>query len=490
MALERANHLIQGKSRLPGSGLYSPLYDPSTGEVRGEVARGTPLDVDAAVDAASDCAESWANTSGHERARILRAISERLRSDKENLATLIAREVGKPIRDSRVEVDRAIGVYAMAAEEIRQLTGETFPADSYPMPKGNEDRLIFTVREPVGVVAAISPFNYPLNLLSHKVAPALATGNTVVAKPTSVAPFAALRLAEHAIAAGVPPGVFNVVLGGGDEVGKALVENKKTGLVTFTGSTSVGKTIAERAGRGAKRVILEMGGMDPLVVFRDAQMNAAVEAALRGAYTYSGQVCTATKRIFVQEAIAEAFTRSLVERVKGLKVGSALEESTDVGPLIDRAALDRMDTVIHDAIDRGARILIGGSRPKEPRGGYYYLPTVLDRVTRESNVVREEPFGPIVPIQIFSTEDEAVKMANDTVYGLQAAVYTSDIGRAFRFARRVHAGGVHINDSTSLRWDALPFGGMRSSGLGREGLRYAMEEMTEVKTISVNIASA
>jgi succinyl-CoA reductase len=488
MTLERANHLIGGKDRSPGGGLYAPLYDPSTGEVRGEVARGTSQDVGVAVDSAYECAESWASTPGHERARILRTISDRLRADKENLAHLIAVEVGKPIRDSRVEVDRAIGVYAMAAEEIRQLTGETFPADSYPMPKGNEGRLIFTVREPVGVVAAISPFNYPLNLLSHKVAPALATGNTVVAKPTSVAPFTALKLAEHALASGVPPGAFNVVLGGGDDIGKALVQNEKTRLVTFTGSTSVGKVIAERAGQGAKRVILEMGGLDPLIVFKDAPMSSAVEAALRGAYGYSGQVCTATKRIFVQDSVAELFTRSLVERVSSLKVGPALEESTDVGPLIDRAALDRMDAVVHDAIDRGAKVLIGGTRPKDLTGGYYYMPTVLGQVAKGSSVVRDEPFGPIAPIQRFSTEEEVLKMANDTMYGLQAAVYTMDIGRAFRVARGLHAGGVHLNDPTSLRWDALPFGGMKSSGLGREGLRYAMEEMTEVKTISVNVS--
>jgi succinyl-CoA reductase len=420
---------------------------------------------------------------------MLRTVSDRLRSDKENLANLISREVGKPIRDSRIEVDRAVGVFAMAAEEIRQLTGETFPADSYPMPKGNESRLIFTVREPVGVVAAISPFNYPLNLLSHKVAPALATGNTVVAKPTSVAPFTALKLAEHALVSGIPPGVFNVVLGGGDDIGKALVEHPKTRLVTFTGSTAVGKVIAERAGRGAKRVILEMGGMDPLIVFNDAPLDTAVEAALRGAFGYSGQVCTATKRIFVQDAVAGVFTESLVKRTKSLKVGPALEESTDVGPLIDMAALDRVDSVVHDAIDRGAKVLVGGSRLKGTSGGYYYPPTVLEHVAKESSVVREEPFGPIAPIQSFPSEDEAVSMANDTPYGLQAAVYTMDIGLAFRVARRLHAGGVHLNDPTSLRWDALPFGGMKSSGLGREGLRYAMEEMTEVKTISVNTAS-
>jgi succinyl-CoA reductase len=485
MAAERANHFINGESVPPSKSHYETLYDPSTGKVTGEVARGTPADAGSAIDSASDRAELWAGTPGHERARILRTISERIQKDKEEMATLISQEVGKPIKDSRYEVDRAVGVFAMAAEEIRQMTGETFPIDAYALPKGNEDRLVFTIREPLGVVVAISPFNYPLNLLSHKVAPALAVGNTVVAKPTSVAPFTALRLAWHAFEAGVPAGVFNVVLGSGSDVGMALVENAKTRLVTFTGSTQVGRQIAERAGRGAKRVILEMGGMDPLLVFRDANMAAAVESALRGSFGYSGQVCTATKRIFVEEDVAERFSTSLAKKAKELKVGQALEESTEVGPVIDEAALDRLEEMVRDAVARDARVLAGGGRLSGLGEGHYFAPTVLDRVSLDSSVMIEEPFGPIAPIMRFTSEEQAVMMANATAYGLQAAVYTNDLSRALRVAKLLHAGGVHLNDTTAMRWDALPFGGMKQSGLGREGLKYAMQEMTEIKTVSI-----
>jgi len=403
------------------------------------------------------------------------------------MARLIASEVGKPIVDARVEVDRAVGVYELAAEEIRQLTGESFPADAYERPAGNEQRFLFTVRDPIGVVVAIGPFNFPLNLLSHKIAPALAAGNPVVAKPTSAAPFTALRLAEHLIAAGVPKGVLNVVVGPGRTVGDTLVEHPKTRLVTFTGSTEVGKGIAGKAGRSAKRVILEMGGMDPFIVLDDAPLDIAVPAAARGAFGYSGQVCTASKRFLVQESVAERFAKSLAERAKSLKVGPALEESTEVGPLIDSESVERMESLVEDARSRSAKVLTGGTRPEGP--GSFFRPTVLDEVPEEARVAREEPFGPLAPVLRFHDLDDAVRVANATPYGLQSAVYTRDLVRGFALAKRIRAGGVHLNDPTTLRWDALPFGGVKESGLGREGLRYAMQEMTEVKLISVNFSA-
>jgi acyl-CoA reductase-like NAD-dependent aldehyde dehydrogenase len=321
--------------------------------------------------------------------------------------------------------------------------------------------------------------------LTHKIAPALAAGNPVVAKPTSAAPFTALRLASHATAAGLPPGVLNVVIGPGGAVGNALVEHPATRLVTFTGSTAVGKGIAERAARHAKRLILEMGGLDPLIVLDDAPMDVAVAHAVRGAFAFSGQVCTASKRILVAEPVADEFARRYAERVGRLRVGPALDESTQVGPVIDRAALERLERLVGDARGRSATLLTGGARDAG-RPGTFFTPTVLDHVPPEAEVAREEPFGPVSPILRFSTEDEAIALANSTNYGLQAAVYTNDLRRAFRLARRIRAGGVHINDPTTLRWDALPFGGIKESGLGREGVRYAMEEMTEIKLISVN----
>ena len=399
---------------------------------------------------------------------------------------MIAREVGKPIVDSRIEVDRAVGVFRLAAEEVRLLVGESYPADAYPLPPGNEERVLFTQRDPIGVVVAISPFNFPLNLLTHKVAPALAAGNPVVVKPTSAAPYTALRLAEHIAAAGLPSGTLNVVIGPGGAVGATLIEHPRTRLVTFTGSTSVGLGIAERAAKGAKRVILEMGGMDPFIVLEDAPLDSTVAAAARGAFTYSGQVCTASKRLLVAESVADRFSAALAERAGQLKVGPALEESTQVGPLIDAASVDRMDELVGDARSHHATVLTGGERPTDRRGGHFFLPTVLDHVPESARIAREEPFGPVVPIMRFRDDDEAIRIANGTPYGLQSAIYTNDLRRAFRFARRIRAGGVHINDPTTLRWDALPFGGIKESGLGREGVRSAMHEMTEVKLISVN----
>ncbi|MCI4330340.1 MAG: aldehyde dehydrogenase family protein [Thermoplasmata archaeon] len=479
--------MIGGVRRPPSTGAYQPIIDPSTGERLGEVALGSAEDARSAVDSAASAEERWGATPGHERARLLRNLADRLYADGETIARLIASEVGKPITDARVEVERAVGVYRLAAEEVRQLTGESFPADAYALPRGNEHRLLFTVRDPIGVVVAISPFNFPLNLLSHKVAPALAAGNPVVVKPTSAAPFTALRLAGHALASGIPPGVFNVVLGPGGALGSALVEHPRTRLITFTGSTEVGKGIAERAGRHAKRVILELGGMDPLLVLEDAPLGPTVAAAVRGAFGYSGQVCTASKRLLVADSVADEFASRLSKAASELHVGPALEETTQVGPLIDGAALDRMDALVADALGHQAKVLTGGRR-RAGGPGHFYEPTVLDAVPSAARITSEEPFGPVVPILRFHDDEEAIRMANSTTYGLQAAVFTNHLSRAFRIARRIRAGGVHINDPTNLRWDALPFGGVKESGLGREGLRYAMQEMTEVKLISVNFA--
>ncbi len=476
---------IGGSWVAPETGRYAAVVDPSTGKTLAEAPVASADQARAAVEAAARLEESWGSVPGHARARILRDASERLSQDREPLARLIASEVGKPLVDARVEVDRAVGVFALAAEEVRHLGGESFPADAYERPAGNEHRFLFTVREPIGVVVAIGPFNFPLNLLAHKVAPALAAGNPVVAKPTSVAPFTALRLAGHLAAAGLPAGVLNVVVGPGGTVGDALVEHPSTRLVSFTGSTDVGTAIAAKAGRQAKRLILEMGGLDPFVVLGDAPLESTVAAAARGIFSYAGQVCTASKRLLVQESVADDFARALAARAKALRLGPALDESTEVGPVIDRAALERLERMVEDARSRSAELLAGGER--RPLGdGTFYAPTVLDRVPEGARVVREEPFGPVAPIVRFSDVDEAVRIANATPYGLQASVYTRDLTKGFSLAKRLRAGGVHVNDPTNLRWDALPFGGVRASGLGREGVRYAMQEMTEVKLISVN----
>lgn len=476
---------IGGQWAPSASGAWSDVRDPSTGVAFARVVRGDREDARAAADAAARAQEAWAATPAHERAGLVRAVADRLQVDRETLARLIAREVGKPIQDARVEVTRAIGVFRMAAEEARQLTGTSFPADAYPYPPGNEHRFLFTVREPVGVVVAISPFNFPLNLLAHKVAPALASGNVVVAKPASAGPLTALRLAQLAEAGGLPAGVLNVVPGPGGAVADTLIEHPATRLVTFTGSTAVGKAIAERAGRHAKRVLLEMGGLDPVVVLDDAPLDAAVSAAARGAFAFSGQVCTASKRVLVAESIGEEFGKRLAATARSLRLGAAIEETTQVGPVVAPETLDRLDRLVADARERSAQVLSGGERAAE-LDGWFYRPTVLDDVPPDAEIAREEPFGPVAPILRFEGLDEAIRLANATEYGLQSSIFTRDLRAAFRFARGVRAGGVHINDPTTLRWDALPFGGVKESGIGREGLRSAMHEMTDVKLVSVN----
>jgi len=484
----RADLLIGGRPTEPSSGRYGEVRDPSDGSLIGPVALGGPEDVRAAVDAAAAQEAPWGATPGHERARLLRELARRIREDRTTLARLIAREVGKPIVDARVEVERAAQVFEYAADEIRHLGGESFPADAYPMPSGNEHRVLFTLRDPIGVVAAIGPFNFPLNLLSHKIAPALAAGNPVVAKPTSAAPFTALRLAELARLAGLPDGVLNIVLGPGGAVGDALVTHSKVRLVTFTGSTAVGTGIAAKAAASAKRVILEMGGLDPMVVLADADLDGAVTAALRGAFGFAGQVCTASKRLLIAEPLAERFGAELALRAAALRIGPALEETTQLGPVIDAAALERIEGLVDEARSRSARILTGGVRGGGPAGGHFYRPTVLDGVPRDARIAQEEPFGPIVPILRFRDEAEALEIANGTDYGLQASIFTKDLSAALRLARGLRVGGVHINDPTTLRWDALPFGGVRGSGVGREGLARAMAEMTEEKLVSINYA--
>jgi succinyl-CoA reductase len=481
--------LIDGEWVDSSSGEKLPVYNPATGEVVEEVPKAGLEDAKAAVDAANRAKEEMAAMPAFERYQMLMKVAAQIEENLEELARLIATEAGKPIRDARVEVRRAWVTVTSAAEEAKRIYGEVYQADAFPMPPGNENRILFSYREPVGVVVAISPFNFPLNLLCHKVAPALAAGNAVIAKPTSETPLVALKLGEFLMKAGCPPGAINVVVGPGETVGQELVGSPGTDLVSFTGSTEVGTGIAQLAGKRAKRVILEMGGMDPVIVLEDADLPRAAAAAARATFGLAGQVCTAVKRIITLEKVQDRFSRLFAEEVRKLKLGAPLDEDTDIGPVISTSALKRIEEMVDEAVAKGARLALGGQRSKRKglERGYFWEPTVLLEVSPEMRVVKEEPFGPVGPIQEVSSVDEAVEIANSTIYGLQAAVYSRDIGKALKVARRIKAGGVMINDPTSLRWDNLPFGGVKMSGLGREGARFAIEEMTEVKLINVNL---
>lgn len=488
MPPEILRHIIDGTPRPSETGKSIPIVSPLTGNVSHEIARGGPVEANLAVKSSRVAGETWRKVPRHERSEILRHISKNILDHREDLARQIVSEVGKPLREARIEVERAASVFSMSADAVRHETGRSYPADAYPYPPGNERRMIWTRREPLGVVVAISPFNFPLNLLSHKVAPALAAGNTVVAKPASFGAGVGVALAGIALDSGLPPGVLNVVLGSGGEVGMSLVTHPAVRLVTLTGSVDTGRRVAERAGAGGKKVLLELGGMDPMIVFEDAPLDPAVDAAVRGTFAFSGQVCTATKRLLVASPVLDRFLEAFSAKVAGLVVGDPTEESTQVGPIIDSDSVARIEGMVADATERGAKLVLGGGRVRSELGPYYFAPTILSNVPGDARVVQEEPFGPLAPVQGFSDEEEAISLANSTRYGLQAAIFTSDIGRALRVARELQVGGVHINDPTTLRWDALPFGGSRASGWGREGVDSAIEEMSEIKLISLNSA--
>ncbi|MFP3283094.1 MAG: aldehyde dehydrogenase family protein [Nitrososphaeria archaeon] len=477
---------IVGGDRVEGGERY-PVVDPSTGRQFEEVA----MDVDGSiVGNAADAAEAGANALAGmtlaDRAKILLRAADILEARKEEAAGILAAEAGKPIVDSRVEVGRAVSLMrAAAAEAAFALEERSYRVDAYEYPPGNGKRIVIGVREPIGTVGAILPFNFPVNSFAHKVAPNIAAGNAVVVKPAPATPLSPLLMAEIMYGAGLPRGALSVVPGTA-AAGEALVSSPKISGITFTGSTSVGLTIASRASALGKRIMMEMGGSDPLIVMEDADLEAAAAIAARARFEYAGQNCNAAKRVLVSESVYRGFLEMFVRRVRALRVGDARDEGTEVGPLISERSAANIAGIVEDAVDRGARLEAGGRRMDRP--GFFFEPTVVSDAPLDSRSMREEVFGPVAPVRAFSDEDEAVEIANSTVYGLQAAIISRDVGRSLRIARRLRAGAVILNESTRLRWDTLPFGGVKLSGLGpREGVRSTMEAMTELKLISMLI---
>jgi len=465
----------------------APVIDPSNGAQFEEVAMDADGDlVRAAIDAAEEGARALSAMPLSERGRVLLRAADALESRSEEIALLLAREGGKPIRDARVEVRRAVSLFRAAAEEARfVLEGSVYRVDAYDYPPGNDRRLVLSVREPLGIVGAILPFNFPANSFAHKVAPNIAAGNPVVVKPAPATPLTPLLMAEVLYGAGLPRGALSVVPGGA-EAGDALVSSGKVSGITFTGSTAVGLSIASKASSLGKRVMMEMGGSDPLIVLEDADVAAAASTAARARFEYAGQNCNAAKRILVSSRVAGDFMRAFRAAVASMRVGDATDESTDVGPLISERSADAMGEIVRDALERGGRLELGGRRMGRP--GFFFEPTVISDAPPDSRAMREEVFGPVAPVREFSDEDEAIELANSTVYGLQASIFSRDLGRALRIARRLAAGAVMVNESTRLRWDALPFGGVKLSGLGpREGVRSTIEAMTNLKILSFNI---
>ncbi len=484
-----AQMFIEGKWVDSESRETLKAVNPATSETLDTFPRGTREDARRAIDAAFAAKSKAEEMSAWERSKILYKVAQLLEQHSSEMSRLIALNVGKPIADSEAETARAVLVLTFAAEEAKRLYGQTIPLDSHPFPPGNKNRLGFTLREPIGVVGAISPFNFPLNLLLHKVAPAIAAGNTVVAKPPSDGPLPGITIAKLFEEAGLPPGILNVVTGSGSEVGMEIVESSKVDAISFTGDTGTGRLIAEKAAATNKRTILELGGHDPMLILDDADLEKAAKAAAVGVFGYSGQVCTATKRLIVENAAKDRFVKVFSEVVRNLKVGNPLERTTNVGPVINQSGLDKIQDLVGDALDDGAVLVEGGKRldSTEYSRGFFFAPTLLDKVSPDMQIAQKEIFGPVAPVIRADDDSDAVAKANSTVYGLQASIFTTNMARGLKLAKKIKVGAVLINDRTNVRWDNAPFGGIKRSGLGREGVSLAITELTELKFVVANL---
>ncbi|WP_273476896.1 lactaldehyde dehydrogenase [Methanobrevibacter woesei] len=466
--------LING-NKIAGDDLFE-VKNPYNGDVVDTVPIAHLQDVDLAIESAVKAKKAIAEMSAFKVSNKLYEVYEKLKENKKELAKLLTLEVGKPIKESLVELDRSIETLKLSAEEAKRIYGETVPLDAGINGKGF---FAFTQKVPLGVVGAITPFNYPLNLSIHKLAPAIAAKNTVVIKPPLDAPLTIMKFAEL-VDEVFPAGVINTVSGYGTEVGDALVTSPDVDKISFTGSVATGLSIANRA--GMKKVTLELGGNDPLVVLDDANVDEAVLGVMRGAYLNAGQVCMGVKRVIVDNSIADEFAEKLVKETSKLKTGNPLDESTDVGPLIHESAAIMVEEAVNNAIKDGAEVLCGARRD-----GTFYKPTVLDNVTSDMDLVVNETFGPIAPIIRVNSVDEAIKEANNTDYGLNAGVYTESFRNGLRCANEIEAGTVFVNKQSTFRTDNMPFGGFKNSGTGKEGIKYAVEEMTKSKLIGLNL---
>jgi len=454
------------------------VRSPYNGEVVGITYQATPDDLETAISAASRTFEETRWLPTHRRAYILEKVIQAIKTHHEEIARLIAQEAGKPIKTARGEVSRAIITFTDALEESKRIRGEWLPLD---LEASSEGRFALVRRFPLGPISAISPFNFPLNLVAHKVAPALACGNTIVLKPSPQAPLSALNLARIVHEADAPPGMLNAMLCS-VEVAQMLITDDRLKLLTFTGSTAVGWALKQKAGK--KRVVLELGGNAGVAIHSDANLDYAAQRCVVGGFSYAGQSCISVQRIYVHRPVFEAFSERFLNLVKQLKVGDPLDETTDVGPMISQQAAERAESWIKEAVDSGAKLLIGGQRD-----GALLQPTVLTNTNPEMKVCHEEVFAPVVVLEPYNDLAQAIRQINDSSYGLQAGIFTLDVKAVFHSFESLEVGGVIVNDVPTYRADPMPYGGVKDSGLGREGVRYAVEEMTERKVLVFNLSS-
>jgi acyl-CoA reductase-like NAD-dependent aldehyde dehydrogenase len=457
------------------TGDWLDVASPYDGSLVARVAKAGAAEARAAVDAAERAMQS--PLPAHKRAEILVRVAGALGKRADDAARQIAAEAGKPLKAARVEVARAMSTYTMAAVEARKLAGEMVPMDAS---QAGEGKLAFTMRLPIGVVGAISPFNFPLNLVAHKIAPALAAGCAVVLKPASQTPLSALLLAELEHDAGLPPGWLNVLVGPSAEIGDVLVEDERVALITFTGSGPVGWKLRERAAR--KRVNLELGNATPVIVEADADVEDAAARCAANAFSFAGQSCISVQRIFVQRDVYDAFRAAFLPRVEALVVGDPSDEATDVGPLISRSERDRVLAWVEEARAAGAVVATGGRLD-----GELLLPTVVESPPADARLACDEAFGPVCTLQPYDTLDEAVDAANATRYGLQAGIFTASLRSALEATRRLEFGGVTVNEAPTFRADQMPYGGVKDSGNTREGPAWAVREMTEERLVVIQL---
>ncbi len=466
---------IKGSS----GGELNEVKSPYNGETVAVVAQADEAAIKGAIAQAKECFDTvMRKMPAYKRSEILANAAKLLGERHEEFARTIALEGGKPIKDARIEVSRAMMTFTIASEETLRLDGEQVPMDRQP---GNEGRMGLIVREPIGVIGAITPFNFPLNLVAHKLAPAIASGCTVVLKPATQTPVSSLKLAEVLRDAGLPEGALVLAPCRGSK-GHALVSDPRIALLTFTGSQEVGWRLRHEIHPGT-RIILELGGNAGLMVHSDADLNAAAKAAARGGYVNAGQTCISVQRVYVQEKAYDQFLKTFVELVKNMKCGDPLDDSVDVGPMIDKGSVDKTAEWIDDAVKGGAKCLAGGKK----LANNVLEPTVLVDTKPEHSVVCHEVFGPVVSVMKYTDVDDAIAKMNDSRYGLQAGVFTQSLEVAFKAARLIDAGGVMVNDAPTFRADHMPYGGRKESGVGLEGVKYAISEMTQPKFICLNL---
>jgi acyl-CoA reductase-like NAD-dependent aldehyde dehydrogenase len=469
---------IEGQEIKSQDRKHIDVRSPYNHELIGQICCATKQDVDQAIAAAQRVFENtMKKMPAYSRSEILRKAADLLEVKADEFIKLLALEAGKPVREGKVEVTRAIQVLRFASEGAKNIQGEQIPMDSAI---GGEKKIGITKRYPVGVVAAITPFNFPLNLVLHKIAPAIAAGNTVVLKPAEKTPLTPVLLYKLFEEAGLPKGALNLVMGLGSELGEYLVKDPRVKKVTFTGSGPVGWKIKEMAQN--KKVTLELGSNAPNIIFEDANLEIAVPSLIKGGFVYAGQTCVSVQRIYVHKQIYSSFIEKLISQVRELRLGDPLHPSTEIGPMISEDAAARAQLWVNEAVEDGATLLTGGTRH-----GTLFEPTILLDVTPQMKVVCAEVFAPIMSVIPFDTEEEVIRYANDSEFGLQAGVFTNDINRALRVADCLETGGVWINEASVLRYDHIPYGGVKRSGLGKEGVKYAIEDMTESKFIGISL---